>query len=329
MLIDPFGRPITYLRASVTDRCDFRCVYCMDETATFLPRPEVLTLEEMDRLCSAFVRQGVRKIRLTGGEPLVRRDTVPLIRSLGRHLSSGALTELTLTTNGGHLERHAADLFAAGVRRINVSMDTLDPQTFERVTRWGKLDRVLRGIETAAAVGLSIKVNAVAMRGVNDEEFDRLIAWTGERGFDLTLIEMMPLGRADGPDARYLPLDQVRADLSARWTLIDTVHRSGGPARYVTVRETGRRLGFITALTHSFCEGCNRVRLTSKGRLILCLGREDAVDLRAVLRASDDDNVLDEALYQAIAKKPKGHDFIANRSGHRPAPKRTMSMTGG
>lgn len=329
MLVDPFGRPITYLRASVTDRCDFRCVYCMDETTTFLPKPEVLTLEEMDRVCSAFIRQGVRKLRLTGGEPLVRRNVIALIRSLGRHIASGALDELTLTTNGGRLADCAAELFDAGVRRINVSLDTLDADTFARVTRWGDLTRVLSGIEAARAAGLKVKINTVAMRGINDGAFDGLIRWCGERGFDLTLIEVMPLGRAGGPEDHYLPLSHVRADLETRWTLIESLHRTGGPARYVTVGETGGRLGFITPLTHMFCESCNRVRLTCKGRLVLCLGQDDAVDLRAVVRSGASDEELDAALHAAIACKPEGHDFLANRFGQRPAPKRAMSVTGG
>jgi GTP 3',8-cyclase len=329
MLVDPSGRSITYLRASVTDRCDFRCLYCMDETAVFLPKPEVLTLEEMDRVCSAFVRQGVRRIRLTGGEPLVRRNVTELIRSLGRHIGTGALDELTLTTNGSRLEDCAAELAGAGVRRINVSLDTLDPAAFERITRWGRLERVLAGIERARAAGLAIKINTVAMKGINDGEFDRLIAWCGERGFDLTLIEVMPLGRAGGPEDRYLPLSAVRAGLAARWTLIDSLHRTGGPARYVTVAETGGRLGFITPLSHTFCESCNRVRLTCTGKLVLCLGQEDSADLRAVVRGGADDAALDEALHAAIARKPPGHDFIANRFGTRPAPIRAMSVTGG
>ncbi len=330
-MIDPFGRHISYLRVSVTDRCDFRCVYCMAEDMTFLPKSEILTLEELDRLCSAFVRLGVRKLRLTGGEPLVRKNIMHLVRSLSRHLASGALDELTLTTNGSQLPKHAAELHAAGVRRINVSVDTLDPAKFARITRWGRLPQVLDGIAAAKAAGLAVKINTVALKGVNDEEFDELIAWCGHEGHDLTLIEVMPMGEI-GEAARldqYLPLSLARARLAQRWTLDDTNHRTGGPARYVRVRETGGRLGFITPLTHNFCESCNRVRLTCTGQLYMCLGQDDDADLRAPLRASADDALLDAAIREAIARKPKGHDFVIDRRHTAPAVARHMSVTGG
>jgi GTP 3',8-cyclase len=330
-MIDPFGRHISYLRVSVTDRCDFRCIYCMAEDMTFLPKSEVLTLEELDRLCSAFVRQGVRKLRLTGGEPLVRRNIMSLFGRLGRHLETGALDELTLTTNGSQLARYAQELKAAGVRRVNVSIDTLDPRKFAAITRWGKLARVLEGVAAAKDAGLLIKINAVALKGVNDDELDRLIGWCGEQGFDLTLIEVMPMGEIGG-DARldqYLPLSMVRAQLMRRWTLEETDYRTGGPARYYVVRETGRRLGMITPLTHNFCESCNRVRLTCTGTLFMCLGQVDAADLRAPLRASESDAPLEAAIAAAIARKPKGHDFIIDRRHRAPALARHMSVTGG
>ncbi len=329
-MIDPFGRKISYLRVSVTDRCDFRCVYCMAEDMTFLPKAEVLSLEELDRLCSAFVRLGVRKLRLTGGEPLVRRNIMSLFRGLGRHLQTGALDELTLTTNGSQLAKYAADLGACGVRRVNVSIDTLDAESFTAITRWGKLEQVLDGVFAAKAAGLQVKINAVALKGVNDHEFDRMLAWCGEHGFDMTIIEVMPMGDI-GPQRvdQYLPVSLVRADLARRWTLEDTDHRTGGPARYVDVRETGRRLGFITPLTHNFCESCNRVRVTCTGTLFMCLGQEDAADLRAPLRASADDALLEQAIHEAIARKPKGHDFIIDRRHKTPAVARHMSVTGG
>ena len=330
-LVDPFARAITYLRVSVTDRCDFRCVYCMAEDMTFLPKAEVLTLEELDRLCSAFVRRGVRKLRLTGGEPLVRRNVISLFRSLGRHLDSGALDELTVTTNGSQLAKLAGELAACGVRRINVSLDSLDPAKFTALTRWGRLDQVMAGLDAAQAAGLAVKINAVALKGVNEDEFDRLIGWCGERGFDLVFIEVMPMGEMGGETRleQYLPLSAVRRDLERRWTLDETGYRTGGPARYVTVRETGRRLGFITPLTHNFCESCNRVRLTCTGTLYMCLGQNDAADLRAPLRASADDAELDAAIRAAIARKPKGHDFVIDRRQHGPAVARHMSVTGG
>jgi cyclic pyranopterin phosphate synthase len=330
-MIDPFGRRITYLRVSVTDRCDFRCVYCMAEEMNFLPKAELLTLEELDRACSAFVRLGVRKLRLTGGEPLVRRDIMTLFRSLGRHIRSGALDELTLTTNGSQLARYAAELRECGVRRVNVSVDTLDPAKFTEITRRGRLDAVLDGLRAAKAAGLAVKINAVALRGVNEDELGDLVAWTGREGFDLVFIEVMPMGDIGGESRldQYLPLSMVRARLQRRWTLDDSDYRTGGPARYVTVRETGRRLGFITPLTHNFCESCNRVRLTCTGTLYMCLGQEDAADLRTPLRQSEGDAALEAAIREAIDRKPKGHDFIIDRRHNRPAIGRHMSVTGG
>ena len=330
MVIDPFGRAISYVRVSVTDRCDFRCVYCMAEDMTFLPKAELLTLEELDRLCTAFVELGVRKLRLTGGEPLVRRNVMWLVEQLGRHLRSGALDELTLTTNGSQLERFAGDLARAGVRRINVSLDTLDRDRFAAITRWGKFDKVMAGIEAAKAAGLQVKINAVALKGVNEDELDRMISWCGAEGFDLTLIETMPLGDIDGDrTAQYLPLSLVRARLAERWTLVDIPYRTGGPARYVEVAETGGRLGFITPMTHNFCESCNRVRVTCTGTMYMCLGQEDAADLRGPLRASESDAPLHDAIRAGIARKPKGHDFIIDRRHNRPAVSRHMSVTGG
>ncbi len=329
-MIDPFGRRITYLRVSVTDRCDFRCVYCMAEDMTFLPKSELLTLEELDRLCTAFVARGVRKLRITGGEPLVRRNIMELFHRLARHLESGALDELTLTTNASQLARFADELASCGVRRINVSIDTLDAGKFHEITRWGRLEQVLGGLEAARAAGLAVKINMVALRGVNDDEFDRMIAWCGEQGFDLTLIETMPLGEVDADRTQhYLPLSLVRANLSRRWTLEDSDYQTGGPARYVTVRETGRRLGFITPLTHNFCESCNRVRITCTGQLYMCLGQDDSADLRAPLRADPTDGLLHAAIDEAIGRKPKGHDFAIDRRSQRPAVARHMSVTGG
>ncbi len=329
--MDPFGRKIAYLRVSVTDRCDFRCVYCMAEDMTFLPKTEILSLEELDRLCSAFVMRGVRKLRLTGGEPLVRRNVMGLIRNLSRHLSSGMLDELTLTTNGSQLARHARDLASAGVRRINVSLDTLNPEKFTAITRWGQIEKVLDGLEAAKEAGLTIKLNMVALKGINDDEFDRMIAFCGDHGFDLTLIEVMPMGDIGGENRlrQYLPLSQVREDLERRWHLTDLQDQTGGPARYVRIEETGKKLGFITPLTHNFCEGCNRVRLTCTGTLYMCLGQEDAVDLRSPLRASSTNEALDAAIEQAVAHKPKGHDFIIDRHHTAPAVTRHMNMTGG
>jgi GTP 3',8-cyclase len=330
-MIDPFGRHISYLRVSVTDRCDFRCVYCMAEDMTFLPKAEILSLEELDRLCSAFIRKGVKKLRLTGGEPLVRRNIMSLIRNIGRHIETGALQELTLTTNGSQLGRYAEELYGAGMRRINVSLDTLDPEKFTAITRWGKLDQVLSGIAAAKAAGLAVKINAVALKGVNEDEFDNLIAWCGQEGLDLTLIEVMPMGEIGGAERldQYLPLSVVRGRLQRRWTLDETDYRTGGPARYSVVRETGRRLGFITPMTHNFCESCNRVRLTCTGTLYMCLGQHDSADLRAPLRASESDALLDAAIDEAITRKPKGHDFVIDRRHTKPAVARHMSVTGG
>jgi len=322
---DPFGRDITYLRVSVTDRCDLRCVYCMAEDMTFLPKADILTLEELDALCAAFIRSGVRKIRLTGGEPLVRRNVMSLVDALGARIGNG-LDELTLTTNGTLLTRHAEGLARAGVRRINVSLDTLDPAKFTAITRWGKLERTLDGIFAAKAAGLAIKINAVALKGTNEDELDAMIAWCGEHGFDLCLIETMPMGEVEHRADQYLPLSLVRARLARRWTLTETDYRTGGPARYMTVGETGGRLGFITPMTHNFCESCNRVRLTCTGTLYMCLGQDDAADLRVPLRTGGD---LDAAIRAAIARKPKGHDFVIDRRRAAPSVARHMSVTGG
>ena len=332
-MIDPFGRAITYLRVSVTDRCDLRCVYCMAEDMTFLPKADVLTLEELDRLCAAFIRLGTRKIRITGGEPLVRRGVMALVDSLGARIGpkgGGGLEELTVTTNGSQLTKFATDLRAAGVKRLNVSLDTLDPEKFAAITRWGKIDKTLEGIFAAKAAGLAIKINAVAMKGVNEDEFDRMIAWCGEHGFDLCLIETMPMGDIDGDRTQqYLPLSLVRSRLRKTWTLEETDYRTGGPARYCTVAETGQRVGFITPMTHNFCESCNRVRLTCTGTLYMCLGQDDAADFRRPLRAGISDSDLDAAILAAIARKPKGHDFVIDRRENRPSVARHMSLTGG
>jgi cyclic pyranopterin phosphate synthase len=329
-LIDPFARAITYLRASVTDRCDFRCVYCMSENMSFLPKADLLTLEELDRLCSAFVAKGVRKLRLTGGEPLVRRGIMTLFASLSRHLKSGALDELTATTNGSQLGRYAAELKGCGVERINVSLDTLNPDKFRAITRWGDLDKVIAGIDAAQAAGLKVKINAVALKGVNETELAGLVAWSHGRGMDITIIEVMPLGDV-GDDRldQYLPLSMVRARLAERFSFEDIDHQTGGPARYVRVKETGGRLGFITPMTHNFCESCNRVRLTCTGTLYMCLGQEDAADLRGPLRASESNDAVYAAIDDAITRKPKGHDFVIDRRHKRPALSRHMSVTGG
>ncbi len=327
-MIDPFGRSISYLRVSVTDRCDLRCVYCMAEDMTFLPRADVLSLEELDRLCGAFVKLGVRKLRITGGEPLVRRDVMTLFRSLGSRLGTG-LEELTLTTNGTQLARFADDLAAAGVRRVNVSLDTLSADKFATVTRWGRIEKVMAGIRAAKTAGLAVKINAVALKGVNEDEFDDMLAWCGREGLDLTLIETMPMGEVGDRSEQYLPLSMVRARLRRRWTLNETAYRTGGPARYFDVAETGQRIGFITPMTHNFCESCNRVRLTCTGTLFMCLGQDDAADLRAVLRSGADDAALDVAIREAISRKPKGHDFIIDRRQPTANVGRTMSLTGG
>jgi GTP 3',8-cyclase len=329
-LIDPFQRAITYLRVSVTDRCDFRCVYCMSENMAFLPKADLLTLEELDRLCSAFVAKGVTKLRLTGGEPLVRRGIMTLVSGLSRHLATGALKELTLTTNGSQLTKYASELKSHGVERINVSLDTLDPDKFRAITRWGELDKVLAGIDAAQAAGLRVKINAVALKGVNEDEISGLLEWAHGRGMDLTVIEVMPLGDVDEQRLdQYLPLSMVRARLADRYTLVDIDDSTGGPARYVRVKETGGRLGFITPLTHNFCESCNRVRITCTGTLYMCLGQEDAADLRAPLRASESNDLVNAAIDEAITRKPKGHDFVIDRRHRRPALARHMSVTGG
>ncbi len=329
-LVDPFGRHVSYLRVSVTDRCDFRCVYCMSENMTFLPKRDLLTLEELNRLCSAFVGRGVRKLRITGGEPLVRKNILWLMKSLGCHLETGALDELTLTTNGSQLPKYAADLAACGVKRINISLDTLNAGRFKEITRWGEFSTVMDGITAAEKAGIAVKINAVALKGVNEDEIEDLVRFAHGRGADLTLIETMPLGDIDGDRTdQYLPLSIVRARLMDRFTLEDIPYRTGGPARYVHVKETGGRLGFITPMTHNFCESCNRVRLTCTGTLYMCLGQDDAADLRVPLRASSDDAPLLAAIDQAIARKPKGHDFIIDRRTKKPAVSRHMSVTGG
>lgn len=327
-MVDPFGRTVNYLRVSVTDRCDFRCTYCMAEHMTFLPKKDLLTLEELERLCTVFIHKGVRKLRLTGGEPLVRKNIMHLIRQLSRHLQSGALDELTLTTNGSQLSRYADELAECGVKRINISLDTLDPEKFRAITRWGDLDRVMEGIEAAQKAGLRIKLNAVALKEINEFEIPDLIRWTHGRGIDLTLIETMPLGEIEfDRTEQYLPLSQLRDDLAREFTMTDIPYRTGGPARYVSVAETGGRIGFITPMTHNFCESCNRVRLTCTGMLYMCLGQNDDADLRKALRESDSDDYLGRAIDEAIARKPEGHDFVIERN--RPAVARHMSLTGG
>ena len=333
-LIDPFGRHVSYLRVSVTDRCDFRCVYCMSEDMTFLPKRDLLSLEELDRMCSAFVARGVDKLRLTGGEPLVRRDILWLFQRLSRHLDSGALSELTLTSNGTQMPKYARELYACGVRRVNISIDSLDADKFQKITRWGKLDQVLRGIDAAQEAGLQVKLNMVALKDLNGGEVPDMIRWAHGRGMDLTLIETMPLGDIDGDRTdQYLPLSQVKTELATQFTLEPLAHRTGGPARYMRVKETGGMLGMITPLTHNFCESCNRVRLTCTGTLYMCLGQDDAADLRTPLRRDAQegtgDTQLMAALDEAIRRKPKGHDFIIDRPGQKPAVARHMSVTGG
>jgi GTP 3',8-cyclase len=329
-MVDPFGRHVSYLRVSVTDRCDFRCTYCMAVHMTFLPKKDLLSLEELDRVCSAFVAKGVRKLRITGGEPLMRKNILWLFRALSRHLDRGTLDEVTLTTNGSQLPKYAQELKDAGVRRINISLDTLRPDRFKAITRWGDFGQVMAGVEAAEKAGLQIKLNAVALKGINEDEFDDLVAFAHGRGFDLTLIETMPLGDIDGDRTdQYLPLSIVRARLMDRFTLEDIPFRTGGPARYVRVKETGGRLGFITPMTHNFCESCNRVRLTCTGTLYMCLGQDDAADLRGPLRASPNDALLARAIDEAISRKPKGHDFVIDRRTRQPAVARHMSVTGG
>jgi len=329
-LVDPFGRKVSYVRVSVTDRCDLRCVYCMSEDMSFLPKHDLLSLEELDRLCSTFVALGTRKLRITGGEPLVRRNITSLFRSLSRHLDSGALDELTLTTNGTQLVHHAKELAACGVKRINVSLDTLDADRFKTITRWGDIGQVFSGLDAAQAAGLKIKINMVALRGVNDQEILPMLRWAHGRGIDLTLIEVMPLGAIE-PDrtSQYLPLTEVEEMLRLDVTLQPISYSSGGPARYFDIKETGGRLGFITPLTHNFCESCNRIRVTCTGTLYMCLGQEDAADLRTPLRASKENDLLIAAIEEAIGRKPKGHDFIIDREHEAPAVPRHMSVTGG
>ena len=329
-MIDPFGRHITYLRVSVTDRCDFRCVYCMPEHMNFLPKADLLTLEELERLCGAFIAKGVERLRITGGEPLVRKDLMTLIERLGARIGDGGLKELTLTTNGSQLARFARPLAEAGVKRINVSLDTLDPDKFRTITRWGNLGKVLAGIDAARDAGLRVKINMVALKDVNRTEVPAMLEWAHDRGMDLTLIETMPMGES-GSDRidQYLPLSLVRADLMQAYTLEDIAYRTGGPARYTRVAETGGRLGFITPLTHNFCESCNRVRVTCTGTLYMCLGQNDDADLRTPLRLSNSDALVNAAIDDAIARKPKGHDFVIDRRHKRPAVARTMSLTGG
>ena len=330
-LIDPFARAISYLRVSVTDRCDFRCVYCMAENMTFLPKKELLTLEELDRMCSTFIRLGVKKLRITGGEPLVRKGIMTFFNAMTRHLESGALDELTLTTNGSQLARFADQLYAAGVRRVNVSLDTLDDKKFADITRWGRLPQVLQGIDAAQKAGLRVKINAVALKGFNEDELFAIQDWCASRDMDLTWIEVMPMGDLGNEDRldQYWSLKDLRARLAERFTLTDLAERSGGPARYVKIEETGQKIGFITPLTHNFCESCNRVRLTCTGELYMCLGQEDMADLRAPLRASQDNAVLEEAIRAAIALKPKGHDFDYSRQEVAGQMTRHMSHTGG
>jgi cyclic pyranopterin phosphate synthase len=330
-LIDPFARPINYLRVSVTDRCDFRCVYCMSENMSFLPKAELLTLEELDRMCSTFIRLGVEKLRITGGEPLVRKGIMSFFEGMTRHLDSGALRELTLTTNGSQLGKFAQGLAEAGVRRINVSLDTLDAAKFAQITRWGRLAQVLDGIEAAKAAGLHVKINVVALKGFNEDELFDLVGWCADQGHDLTFIEVMPMGDLGNEDRldQYWPLSDLRARLRTRFTVTDLADRTGGPARYVRLEETGQRIGFITPLTHNFCESCNRVRLTCTGELYMCLGQEDMADLRAPLRASAQDDLLETAIRAAISRKPKGHDFDYSRQRADGQMTRHMSHTGG
>ncbi|MBP01516.1 MAG: GTP 3',8-cyclase MoaA [Rhodospirillaceae bacterium] len=329
-MIDPFGRKITYLRVSVTDRCDLRCAYCMPEQMKFLPKRDLLSLEEIYRLCAAFIELDIRKIRLTGGEPLVRRDVMSLIKCLGSHVKSGELDELTLTTNGTRLELFADDLVAAGIKRINVSLDTLDSEKYNKITRWGDIQKVFSGLNAAKNAGLDIKINTVALKSFNDQEFNKILEWSGKNGFDLTFIETMPMGEiSDNRNEQYLPLSLVKAQLKRKWTLTESNHQTGGPARYVNCVETGTRIGFITPMTHNFCESCNRVRLTCTGTLYMCLGQDDSVSLREPLRASTSQEEIKTTIQEAISRKPKGHDFIINRRNNKPSVSRHMSVTGG
>ena len=330
-LIDPYARAITYLRVSVTDRCDFRCVYCMSENMTFLPKKELLSLEELDRLCSAFISQGVRKLRITGGEPLVRKNIMSFFKSISRHIETGDLDELTLTTNGSQLKRFAADLVACGVKRVNISLDTLDAEKFAKITRWGRLAQVLEGVDAALAAGLKVKINTVALKDDNQDELYKMISWCADLGLDLTFIEVMPMGDIGNEDRldQYWSLKDLRTELATRYSLSDLSETTGGPARYVRVAETGQKIGFITPMSHNFCESCNRVRLTCTGQLFQCLGQEDEVDLRQVLRAHETDAPLVEAIHAAIALKPKGHDFDYSRQKIAGEMSRHMSHTGG
>lgn len=330
-LIDPFKRSITYLRVSVTDRCDFRCVYCMSENMNFLPKAELLTLEELDKMCSAFISQGVEKLRITGGEPLVRRNIIEFFKSISRHLKTGGLKELTLTTNGSQLHRFAEDLAKIGIKRINVSLDTLNEKKFSDITRWGRLKQVLDGIDAAINAGIKVKINTVALKGFNEDELEKLVKWCSNKKMDLTFIEVMPMGDIGNENRlnQYWPLSDLRKRLSKTWTLIDTDEQTGGPARYVRINETGQKIGFITPMTHNFCESCNRVRLTCTGELYQCLGQEDQVDLRKVLRNNTDIQPLIEAIHSAISKKPKGHDFDYSRKSVSGQMSRHMSHTGG
>jgi GTP 3',8-cyclase len=330
-VIDPFGREVSYLRVSVTDRCDFRCTYCMAENMTFLPKKDVLSLEELEAITAAFIRKGVRKVRLTGGEPLVRKGIMELITNLGRYLDSGELQELTLTTNGSQLSKHAKGLYAAGVRRINVSVDTLDPERFKQITRWGDINKVIEGLDAAQEAGLKIKINAVAVRGVNDHELDDMVRWAGSRSMDITFIETMPMGTIDELRSdKFLSLAEVKENLSKNWTLLESDFKTGGPADYVDVAETNQKIGFITPLSHNFCESCNRVRLTCTGMLYMCLGQNDNADLKTIIRSQEGVEALDHAIDEAIGRKPKGHDFVIDRDNdHIPAVARHMSVTGG
>ncbi|GJM02163.1 MAG: cyclic pyranopterin monophosphate synthase [Rhodomicrobium sp.] len=329
-LIDPFGRHVNYVRISVTDRCDFRCVYCMAENMTFLPRRELLSLEELDRLCSTFIECGVKKLRITGGEPLVRKNIMSLFENLSRHLESGQLEELLVTTNGSQLKTHAAGLYKAGVRRINVSLDTLNADKFHEITRWGRLEQVLEGIKYAEDAGIKVKINTVALKGVNEHEITDMMEWAHDKGMDYTLIETMPLGDIDGDRTdQYLPLNTVRSRLEEKYTLTAIPYKTGGPARYLEVKETGGRLGLITPMTHNFCESCNRVRVTCTGEMYMCLGQDDKADLRTPMRQSESNEALKTAIDEAIARKPKGHDFIIDRENGAPAVSRHMSVTGG
>ena len=330
-LIDPFNRAITYLRVSVTDRCDFRCVYCMSENMNFLPKADLLTLEELDKMCSAFISQGVEKLRITGGEPLVRRNIMKFFESISRHLKTGDLKELTLTTNGSQLHRFAEKLSEIGIKRINVSLDTLNEQKFSKITRWGRLSQVLKGIDAALAAGIKIKINTVALKDFNEDELEEIVQWCANRKMDLTFIEVMPMGDIGNENRlnQYWPLSDLRKKLSETWTLYDTDEQTGGPARYVRLNETGQKIGFITPMTHNFCESCNRVRLTCTGELYQCLGQEDQVDLRKILRNHSDTEPLIQAIHNAISKKPKGHDFDYSRQSISGQMTRHMSHTGG